>query len=208
MNVKHEWDMSHVNESCRTWMRHVTHEWIMLHMTESCQCEWVISYINETCRIWMRHVTREKVTSCMNHSCRISHATFELVMSRMSQVTEFMSHIWLGKCMSSCHIYECVRAFLRCEWDISYVWMRKQQRRCLRHVPAKQWGMTPMSPCVDTQCIAVCCSALQCVAVCCGVLRCVAVFCNVWWRPWMKEQRRDNPHVMMIAFIITLGEII
>ena len=28
--------------------------------------------------------------------------------------------------------------------------------------------------CVDTQCVAVCCSVLQCVAVCCSVLQCVA----------------------------------
>jgi len=43
--------------------------------------------------------------------------------------------------------------------------------------------MTPMSPCVDMQCIAMCCSALQCIAVCCSVLQCVAVCCgDLEWR--------------------------
>jgi len=40
----HEWvlsnvmmrDVTHMNESCHTWMSHVTHEWVMSHMNESC----------------------------------------------------------------------------------------------------------------------------------------------------------------------------
>jgi len=87
----------------------------------------------------------------------------------------------------TCHTYECVDASLRCECVMSHVWIRKHERMGFRYVPAKQWGMTPMPPCVDTQCIAMCCSALQCVAVCCSVLR----------RPWMKEQRRHNHHMTL-----------
>jgi len=37
-----------MNESCHTWMSHVTHEWIMSHM-------------NESCHTWMNHVTHEWV---------------------------------------------------------------------------------------------------------------------------------------------------
>jgi len=114
-----------------------------------------------------------------------------------SHVTQLVSHIWIGKCMSSCHTYECVRASLRCECVMPHVWMRKHQRMSFRYVPAKQWEMTPISPCVDTQCIAMCCSALQCVAMCCSVLQCVEVCCSVLRRPWMKEQRRDNPDVTL-----------
>jgi len=33
-----------MNESCHTWMSHVTHEWVMSHM-------------NESCHTWMSHVT-------------------------------------------------------------------------------------------------------------------------------------------------------
>jgi len=51
-----EWVMSHMNESCHTWMSHVTHEWVMLH-------------IDESCHIWMSHVTHEWVMSHMNESC-------------------------------------------------------------------------------------------------------------------------------------------
>jgi len=42
-------NMSHMNESCHTWMRHVTHEWVMSHM-------------NEACHTWMSHVTSKRVT--------------------------------------------------------------------------------------------------------------------------------------------------
>ena len=75
----HGWVMSHMNESCPIWIRHVTqnescriwmshivHEWDKLHMDESCHIwkshvtyEWVVSHIDESCHIGMRHVTYE-----------------------------------------------------------------------------------------------------------------------------------------------------
>jgi len=86
--------MSHMNESCHTWMSHVTHEWVMsqawichvTHMKESCHTwiqmlrfvrwlshransEWVMSHT------WMSHVTH------MNESCH----THEWVMSHMNE---------------------------------------------------------------------------------------------------------------------------
>jgi len=76
-----------MNESCHTWISHVT------HMNESCHtCDWVMSHIwmshvthiNGSCH-WMSHVTH------MNESCHI----YEWVMShiRMSHVTH-MNESW------------------------------------------------------------------------------------------------------------------
>ena len=62
-HVTHEWVMSHMHESCHTWMSHVTHEWVMSHMNESCHTwmghvmhEWIMSHMNESCLTWMSHV--------------------------------------------------------------------------------------------------------------------------------------------------------
>ena len=89
-------------------------------------------------------------------------------------VTQFMSHIWMSGCLSSCDVHECVSASLRCEWVLSHIRIRKHQRMCFRYVPATEWRsrdeMTAMRTCVDTQYVAVCYSVLQCVAVCCSVL--------------------------------------
>jgi len=35
-HVTCQWVMSHVNESCHTWMRHVACKWVMSHVNESC----------------------------------------------------------------------------------------------------------------------------------------------------------------------------
>jgi len=58
----------HMNESCLTWMWHVSHEWVMSHMNESCltwmshvSYEWVMSHMNQSCLIWISHVSYEWV---------------------------------------------------------------------------------------------------------------------------------------------------
>jgi len=145
------------------------------------QCEPRIQVLLHTniSSLWMSHVTHvNEWVPCHTYEWKCA-----------AHATQFMSHIWMGQCMSSCHTYECVGASLRCEWVMSHVWIRNHQRKCLRYVPAKIWGMAPISPCGDTQCIAVhcsvlqriavCCSVLQCVAVCWSVLQCVAVCCSV-----------------------------
>jgi len=89
----------YTNESCHTWMSHVTYEWVLSHMNESCRIwmshvtfGWVISHMNELCHIWISHCkclqwntsssTRLVYT---NESCHIwmSHVTHEWVMSHM-----------------------------------------------------------------------------------------------------------------------------
>jgi len=96
-NVKYEWVMSRMNESCHVWMSHVTYEWVMSHMNESCHIwmshvtyEWIMSHMNESCHIWMSHVTYEWVMSHMNESCHIwmNHTGKE---TRVVPAT----HIWL-----------------------------------------------------------------------------------------------------------------
>ena len=58
----------HMNESCHTWMSHVTHEWVMSHMNKSCHTwmshvthEWVMSHFNLVIsHVWMRYATIQK----------------------------------------------------------------------------------------------------------------------------------------------------
>ena len=72
--IWYEWVMSHINESCRIWMSHVTYEWVMSHMNESCSMShvprvWamflmyekvpqrrVTSHMNKSYSVWMSHV--------------------------------------------------------------------------------------------------------------------------------------------------------
>ena len=95
--------MSHMNESCLIWMRHVTYEGVLSHMNESCHIwmrhvtyEGVLSHMNESCHIWMRHVTYECVMSHMNAACHES-VMYEGVMSYMNE-----------SCLIQC---ECVTTF-------------------------------------------------------------------------------------------------
>jgi len=66
--------MSHVSESCDTWVNAVTHEWVM-------------SLMNESCHIWI-----SRVTSCIQESCH----TCEKVTSHVSigLATEWQRLIW------------------------------------------------------------------------------------------------------------------
>jgi len=98
-----------------------------------------------------------------------------------------------------CNVLQCV-AVCCSVWQPP--WM-KEHRRINHHVDLCRHAVCCITVCCSVlQCIAVRCSMLQCVAVCCSVLQCVAVQCvAVCWsvlrRPWMKEQRRDNPHVTL-----------
>ena len=86
--------MSHVDESCHSWMSHVTYGWFMSHKSESCHIwmglvtyGWVMSHKYESCHIWMSHVTYGWVTSHKYESCHIwmSHVTYEWVMAQVRQ---------------------------------------------------------------------------------------------------------------------------
>jgi len=119
-SCSHGWVMAHMhqsrmNESCHTWMSHLTHEWVMSHMNESCHTwmslvthgtyasvthEWVMSHMNESCHTWMSHVTHEWVMSHMNESCHTrSHELstntpyFLLWMSKGTCVS--VTHEWV-----------------------------------------------------------------------------------------------------------------
>jgi len=90
-HVTHEWDISHMNKSCHTWMSHVTHEQVMSHMNASCN----------TC---MSHHVAHVMThsTLMSHKWRfvpISHVTHEWVMShRWWRIP--MSHVAQVACSS------------------------------------------------------------------------------------------------------------
>ena len=74
--------VSHMNESCRIWMIHVTHEWVMPHRNTSCHLYWWVvshilmshvTYIDESChKAHMDpscHVTYIDESCHMNESC-------------------------------------------------------------------------------------------------------------------------------------------
>jgi len=113
-----------MNESCHTWMSHVTHEWVMSHMNESCHTrmshvtyEWVMSHKNESCHTRMSHVTQEWVMS-LDKTCHACRRT--LVQQQRNESCH--THEWVVSHMNescytheSCHARECV---------MSHVWIR------------------------------------------------------------------------------------
>ena len=135
---KHQYGvMSHMNESCRIWMSHVTyytHKRVTSH-DESCHTyEWVLPCSMslsthqgseyKRMHVWMSHVTYEWVMSRMNESCHVcmSHVTYEWVVYEAC-------HIWWihVTCMNkSCHIG---MSHVPYEWVMSHIWMS--------HVPYK-----------------------------------------------------------------------
>ena len=113
--------MSHINESCPTWMSHVPYEWSTSFKGVGCErmwmshvpCEgvmslinesheWVMPYMNKSSPIWMRHVPYEWIMSHMNESCHIwmsqalyeiNHVPYEWFMSYMNELfLIWMSH--------------------------------------------------------------------------------------------------------------------
>ena len=81
VSLIYEFVISHMNESCHTWMSHVTHGWVMSRMIERRYVRW---WSNPTldCWVWMKHVTYEWDMSHMNesyHKC-MSHVTYKWVM--------------------------------------------------------------------------------------------------------------------------------
>ena len=80
-HVTHDWVMSHMTESCHTWLSHVTHDWVMSHTTESCHT-------------WLSHVTHDWV---MKHVCLVwvmIHVGLAWVMSHV------MIHVGLASVIS------------------------------------------------------------------------------------------------------------
>ena len=61
-----------MNESCLTWMSHVSYEWVMSHM-------------NEPCLIWMSHVAHERVTHMNESWKRYRHLS---IVTHLSHVNE------------------------------------------------------------------------------------------------------------------------
>jgi len=88
LNESCGWAMSHMNEPCHIWMRHVTSKCVMSHM-------------NEPCRIWMTHVAYEWVIHTW--MSRVKHINQS---SSFTHVTCVMSHTWMRHATfmnASCH---------------------------------------------------------------------------------------------------------
>jgi len=142
-----EWDMSHINEACRIWMRHAisrmneacrtwmshgTHNWGMSHMNEPCDR----SSMNVSWRIWMCHVTYEWVI-CMSHvtwEWVMSHMTYGWVMSHINESCHIPKQtfsdvlLWaIAHMNESCHIWmslatcELVMSHITYGWVMSYM---------------------------------------------------------------------------------------
>jgi len=156
-----------VNESYHTceWVNAMSHIWISgcfschsIHVTH--MNERVLVLISH---IWVRECFASRWMSHITHMgewvpCRI----YAWVV--VSHVTQFMSHIWLSECLFWSHTYQCEGASFRWEWGMSHTWMRKHQRMCFSYALLiecrSRYEMTAMRTCVDTQCVAVCCSVL------------------------------------------------
>ena len=141
--VIYQWVVSSVtNESCHTWISHVTYE--------SCLRSFIRLSINESCRrLWTSHVTlishvtyesclRSFITLSINELCRVwtSHVIHESVMSHMSYVTDLpsgyirMSHVtheWVTSHINES--YHVCMSHLTYEWvmshtnELCHVWM-------------------------------------------------------------------------------------
>ena len=85
--------MSHMNELCHVWIRHITCEWVMAHTNESSHVRertMTINIFTTLLGVW----TSERVMLRMNeswHTC-MSQVTYEWVVSHMNESW----HIWMG----------------------------------------------------------------------------------------------------------------
>jgi len=110
--VTYEWGMSHLNEACHTWMRHVTHEWGMTNM-------------NGARHTWMRHVTYEWGMPHMNEARHtwMGHVTHEWGMTHMNEARyTWMRHVTHGWGMP--HLNEAWHTWMRHvthEWGMSHL---------------------------------------------------------------------------------------
>jgi len=128
--------MSHVNESCHTWMSHVTREWVMPH-------------VNESSHTWMSHATREWVMSHVNESCH----------TWMSHVTHRRTRSWSTRSLTTavcCSVLQCVAVCCSVSQCVAVC--------ALAHGWQGLWPLHSVAVCCSVpQCVAVCRSVLQCV---------------------------------------------
>jgi len=101
------WVMTHMNETCQIWMRHLTYEWVLPHM-------------NESWRIWTSHDTYELDMSDTNET---SHLWIGLI----AQVDMPLSDTVTG--YVTCHIW---MSHVRYEWDMSHMWDRSHVNESYR----------------------------------------------------------------------------
>ena len=92
-HVPYEGVMSHMNVFCLIWMSHVLYWWVMYHIfIEACRI-WVYSKCRQSldladlCLTWMSHVSYEWVLSHMYVSCPtwMCHVPYGWVMSHMDE---------------------------------------------------------------------------------------------------------------------------
>jgi len=117
---------THMNESCHTWMSHVTSS----HVTH----EWVMSQI---CHTYLSHVTHDRVMSHLqvwNEVPDVPHLhTHEWVMSHMNEYHTWLSHVT--------HI-GMERGGRRVSLTVSRAWRRVVRRKCVgAHSPCTYPGM-------------------------------------------------------------------
>ena len=97
-HVTYKSDIRSMNESCCTWISHITYDWVMsqmLHYT------WVMAHINESCNVCISRMIHERVMLHMNESCHkwlshvtnatlyVNHVTYAWGMSRMKASFSF-----------------------------------------------------------------------------------------------------------------------
>jgi len=107
-----EWVMSHIDESCYTWMSPVTYEWVMSHIDESCHIWGPICTHTKTNRPRMdttrpdtkiklkMYTPRQTGLEYMPHHkkkepCHVkkSHFTYGWVMSHLNK----SCHVWMSR---------------------------------------------------------------------------------------------------------------
>jgi len=156
----YEWVMSHIwmshvthmNESCHEWIRHVgTHLNICAVLSEL-KCEWVMSYIwmshvtnmNESCHVWTKHTPLHlhyplRPTHCNNtlqqHTATThcnntlqQHTATTHCNNTLQQHTSALS-TWTAYISHATHMNESCHTY---EWVMSHIWMS--------HV-TYEWGM-------------------------------------------------------------------
>ena len=89
--------MWHANESCHSWVSHVTAEWVMSRMNESCH-EWmshviricIMWHANELCHLQPLHVTHKRAVSPDRHR----HPTQPTSNTNESSHINESRHVW------------------------------------------------------------------------------------------------------------------
>jgi len=180
-HITHEWVMSHMNKSFRSWMSHVTFACVVLQDLSLGGGQ------DESRHIWVSEVTYEGVASHMRESCHIfvCHESRPVAWHRPRRVES--RHIWVSQATyqgvvshvrESCHIFVCHE---------SRSVAQQKPKRVTSHM--SEWGQTWVSHVTYEGVMSH--MRVPWVKICCSAQ---AKTSHVTYE-WVRSQMRESCHI-------------